>query len=192
MLLGEFRQFPVTASVAFVCLVVFALIQLLGLPAVFYWLRFPVLEDSIYSWQLWRWFSPVFVHFSVFHIAFNVLLWCWLGRMVELWQGSRWLWILFLLASILPSVAQYWVSGPNFGGLSGVVYALVGYVWLLGKLKPESGLFLANGVMVQVFLWLVLGFTGLLDVVIGPVANAAHLGGLLLGLLFAVVHYWRL
>ncbi len=75
------------------------------------------------------------------------------------------------------------VSGPNFGGLSGVVYGLFGYVWWLGWLKPEKGLGISNALVGFLLVWLMLGY---LDVLPVNMANTAHLLGLLTGCLMAL------
>ncbi|HAD47374.1 MAG TPA: rhomboid family intramembrane serine protease, partial [Idiomarina sp.] len=78
---------------------------------------------------------------------------------------------------------QYVVSGPNFGGLSGVVYGLLGFCWLysFGRRTP---LWLPPGLIVFMVGWLILGYTGVLWV---NIANEAHLAGLLSGCLAGVV-----
>jgi GlpG protein len=75
------------------------------------------------------------------------------------------------------------VTGANFGGLSGVVYALVGFVWWFGYLAPEQGLSLAKPIVAFLLFWLVLGFVDLLPV---NLANTAHLLGLISGCLLAL------
>ncbi|MGO3799452.1 MAG: rhomboid family intramembrane serine protease, partial [Vibrio casei] len=77
----------------------------------------------------------------------------------------------------LSGAAQYWVEGANFGGLSGVVYALMGYLWVIGWRRPDKGLFIPRPLVVFMLAWLVLGF-------VQPfmaIANSAHLVGLLAG-----------
>ena len=74
------------------------------------------------------------------------------------------------------------VDGPSFGGLSGVVYALVGYVWWLGWLMPEKGLSLSKPIIGFMLFWLLLGYTSLMPI---NVANTAHLLGLLSGCMLA-------
>ena len=69
-------------------------------------------------------------------------------------------------------------SGPTFGGLSGVNYALFGFLWLRGK-YDRTGLWRLNPVIVQTMLiWFVICLTGLL----GPIANMAHAAGLAFGM----------
>ncbi|MDF5668386.1 rhomboid family intramembrane serine protease, partial [Vibrio parahaemolyticus] len=70
----------------------------------------------------------------------------------------------------------------NLGGLSGVVYALLGYLWILGYRLPHLGLPLPKPIIVFMLVWLVLGF-------VQPfmaIANTAHLVGLLSGMAIAL------
>ncbi len=157
------------------CIVVFALLQLGVQSEVFATLHFPAHASQ--QWQLWRWFTHAFLHFSVIHIAFNVLWWWQLGGDVEKKLGAGKLLSLFLFSAATSGLGQYWVEGANFGGLSGVVYALVGYLWMLGYYAPKLGLGLSKPIVGFMLVWLVLGF-------VQPfmaIANTAHLVGLLCG-----------
>jgi len=134
--------------------------------------------------QLWRWFTPALLHFSPLHILFNLLWWWYLGGPVERRLGSGKLFTLAVVSALVSNWGQAIFSGIYFGGLSGVVYALMGYVWLTGELKPERQLSLPRGLMVFSIVWLVLGY---FDVFGLAIANAAHVFGLILGLLMAFV-----
>ncbi len=129
-----------------------------------------------------RLIGPVFFHFSILHIAFNTMWWWQLGGDIEQRLGKFELLQLFLISGILSNVAQFLVSGPNFGGLSGVVYGVVGYVWWAGWLAPEKGLQLSRPIIGFLLFWLLLGFVDMLPV---NVANTAHLVGLIVGCLLA-------
>lgn len=130
----------------------------------------------------YRLITPALFHFSLLHIVFNSLWWWQLGGDIESQIGKGSLINLFLLSAIISNSGQFLVSGSNFGGLSGVVYALVGYVWLLGWLKPEKGVSLPNAMIVFLLGWLVLGFVDVLPI---NMANTAHLLGLMTGCLMA-------
>ena len=130
-----------------------------------------------------RLIGPVFFHFSWLHIVFNTMWWWQLGGSIEKTLGKATLINVLLLSAIVSNLGQYLVSGSNFGGLSGVVYALVGFVWWFGYLAPERGLSLAKPIVGFLLFWLVLGFADLLPV---NVANTAHLLGLISGCLLAV------
>ena len=85
--------------------------------------------------QYWRLLTPVFIHFGWLHIAFNSL-WMWeLGGKLELRLGSAMLGLLVVITGTGSNIAQFLYTGPSlFGGMSGVVYGLLGYCWVLGRL----------------------------------------------------------
>ncbi|MEL0628360.1 rhomboid family intramembrane serine protease GlpG [Psychromonas aquatilis] len=136
--------------------------------------------------QSWRFITPAFLHFSLLHIVFNLLWWWQLAGLVEKRQGRQRLLILFIFSAMASNLAQFFLVGPYFGGLSGVVYALAGYCWLFGKLDKTSPVNLNNTIFIFLLGWLVLGFVNLLP---ANVANYAHLVGLLAGLLLAATCY---
>jgi GlpG protein len=130
-----------------------------------------------------RLLGPAFFHFSWMHIVFNTMWWWQLGGSIEKKLGKTTLINLLLISAIASNVGQYLVSGANFGGLSGVVYALVGFVWWFGYLAPDKGLSLSKPLVFFLLCWLVLGFADLLPI---KMANTAHLLGLLSGCFLAV------
>lgn len=132
--------------------------------------------------QLWRLVSPIFLHLDIIHLFFN-MYWLWIfGRMIEGRKGLAVMAGLVLLGAVLPNYAQYLIDHPQFGGMSGVLYALFGYLWVKGKYDPTDGLGLNRQVVVILTIWLVLGF-----LVFTNIANYAHLGGLVVGAAFAGV-----
>jgi GlpG protein len=144
------------------------------------------LAESLGSGQLWRLFTPALMHFSLPHILFN-LLWVWVaGRAIETLHGRTALLGLVLLSALVSNLAQFWVSGPMFGGMSGVVFALLGYAWLWDRRGGRPAIGLPPALMGLMLLWLVLGFAGVLEYVgVGAIANTAHLAGLVAGLVWA-------
>ena len=101
-------------------------------------------------------------------------------------MGGRRLLVLFLVSALLSGYGQYWVEGVYFGGLSGVVYALVGYLWMIGVRAPQLNLSIPNPILGFMLIWLVLGF-------VQPflaIANTAHLVGLMSGVLLGIGIHW--
>lgn len=172
---------PVTLLVMLACSVIFVMQQLGAGNAVFSMLHFPAFTGQ--EWQLWRWISHALLHFSVMHIAFNLLWWWQLGGDIEQRLGTGKLLQLFVVSAALSGAGQYWVEGANFGGLSGVVYALVGYLWMLGYKAPQLGLNMPKPIIGFMLVWLVLGFMQPFM----AIANTAHLVGLLSGVAIGLV-----
>lgn len=154
-------------------------------------LQYAALEQVLLSGQLWRLWTPVFMHFSVIHILFN-LLWVWIvGGKMEATQGAWSLLGLVLFSGLMSNLAQFWVSGPMFGGMSGVVFALIAYSWIWDRHVSTPRFGLPPALMGLLLFWLVLGFTGVLEGVgLGAIANTAHLVGLVCGLIWLPVGRW--
>lgn len=189
-LLANFKE-NFFAHAGMVTLVVFTLCWLVFIGSNLGWSRsifselqfFPRLSIDAFLAEPWRLLGPAFFHFSWLHIVFNTMWWWQLGGSIEQILGKGTLINLLLISAIVSNLGQFFVSGANFGGLSGVVYALVGFVWWYGYLAPEKGLSLSKPLIGFLLFWLLLGFVDVLPV---NVANTAHLLGLISGCLLAI------
>lgn len=147
----------------------------------------PVLPE-VFQGEIWRLFSPMFLHFGIFHIVFNMLLTWELGRLVEWRQGAMILAILTAITSLASNLSQYLVIGPNFGGMSGVIYGFFGYTWIQSLTNPKFGIQI-NPVIVKLLLgWFLICWSGVLEKFFGlGIANTAHTAGLASGILMSLV-----
>lgn len=134
--------------------------------------------------QPWRLFTPALIHLSATHLFFNLFWWWYLGGRLELRFGSGHLALVTAVTAIAANLAQWYSSGPLFGGLSGVVYGLLGFCAVYGW-QRRTTLTLPNALLVFMVGWLVLGYTDLLWV---NMANEAHLFGLLSGLALGAIY----
>ena len=138
----------------------------------------PVLKGDF-----WRPVTPIFIHFGILHLLFNMIWMYQLAALVEFARGTRRYLILVFILAVTSNLGEcYWslwhARFPLFGGMSGVVFGMIGYVWIKGKTQPHEGLTLRPDTVVYSFLWLFLCMGG----VVGHVANAAHLVGLIVGI----------
>ncbi len=199
----QFKNTPITILLIALTLLVAAATQLgadLNVISHFTITPFELKNGSIYFYDLsevmarheyWRLFSPALLHFSVMHIVFN-LLWVWdIGRKLEYLLGSV-VWSSgVVIVAVASNVVQYEIDGyPLFGGLSGVVYGLIGFAWLLPLLNKRWPTIVSKQLMVFFIIWLGVGYTPFPEMIgIGSIANTAHSIGLLTGLLLGSV-YW--
>ncbi|MFT0212786.1 rhomboid family intramembrane serine protease [Pseudomonas sp. F1_0610] len=142
--------------------------------------------------EIWRWFTPMFLHFGVAHIAMNSLWMFELGRRIERQVGSLNFMLLALLTGFIANAAQFiYEPSPFFGGLSGLIYALLGYCWIYNRFIPSVFADLPRAIIVMMLVWLVVCMTGILGAMgLGKIANAAHLGGLISGCLAGALFGW--
>ena len=128
--------------------------------------------------EIWRVFTPIFLHFNFLHILFNMFWLHDLGGQIEKRKGPKFFISFILLIALVSNLTQFTLTGPAFGGMSGVVYGLFGYVWVKTRLDPADGFRLDPMVAMIMFGFFLICFTG----VFGGIANWAHAGGLAVGL----------
>lgn len=130
--------------------------------------------------QFWRVFTPILIHFDVLHLFFNMMGLIYLGGMIEARHNGFRLAVKILAFAAATNLAQYAWHNPNFGGMSGVVFGLFGYVWVRSKLDPQSGFYIDPTNVILMVFWFFLCMTDL----VGPIANMAHAVGLGSGLIW--------
>ena len=139
--------------------------------------------------QWWRLISPIFLHFSFAHLAFNCLWIYILGEKIERIDGSLIFISLVIFTAISSNSLQFFWNGSSlFGGLSGVIYGLIGFCMIIEMDSSRDIYDIPPGLYMFMVIWMILGFLGILELFgFGSVANFAHLGGLVSGIIFAMV-----
>ena len=133
--------------------------------------------ERVQAGQAWRLFTPALIHFSLWHLLFNLLWLQDLGTVLEAKLGTARFAAVVAIVALVSNFSQYAVGGAGFGGLSGVVYGVFGYLWVRGKRDFHFGVILSPMTSGLLLVFLALGIFGLL----GPTANAAHFSGLVAG-----------
>ena len=152
-------QDPVTVILLVVSAVVFVVTMPSTKKALLDWLWFsvPELTDfpgpawvpksawlplaSVLRGEVWRLISPIFIHMGWVHLVFNMLMLVSVGAAVERVIGSWAIALLVLGLAVISNTAEA-VFGPglHFGGMSGVLYGLAGFSWVMGMVAPQRGL----------------------------------------------------
>lgn len=161
------------------------------------------LFEKIREGQVWRLFSPCILHYDIFHLFFNMIWLLVLGKQLEQ-RIRKFRYIIFIIITgILSNIAQYFMGGFEFLGFSGVLCAMLGFVWARKKYAPWEGYQLQkstiNFIAFYVFLMFGIQFisflleifsTSSLPVTIG---NTAHISGGIIGYLLGRFNFfsWR-
>lgn len=141
------------------------------------------LFESLLRGEIWRLVTPIFLHFGILHILFNGMWIKDLGSYFESQKGTKSFFIFILVAAIFSNTLQYVAMGrPEFGGLSGIVYAFLGQTWIEGKIDDNAHFKLPKIVVIQMIGWYLLCLTG----AIGNIANIAHGVGLSVGMIWGL------
>ncbi len=127
-------------------------------------------------YEVWRIVTPIFLHFGLIHIFFNMWMLRYFGAAVEHRHSTLTLGVMVLVMGGLSNLAQAFFTMGLFGGMSGVIYGLFAYLWIRGRLDPRFGIAIPRSTVIVLLAWMVLGFVGFLNM-----ANMAHLGGLVVG-----------
>jgi GlpG protein len=154
---------------------------------------------SVRQGEVWRLVTPIFIHYGMMHIVFNMIWLYSFGSPVEDRRGSPFLLLLVLALAVSSNVGQavevaLRERGALFGGMSGVGYGLFGYMAIKGKFDNRERYFLSPGTTFIALLWLGLcilrdipPFSRMLEGAIPAIANTAHLVGLAVGAAIAYV-----
>ncbi|MBT0962024.1 rhomboid family intramembrane serine protease [Denitromonas iodatirespirans] len=132
--------------------------------------------------QPWRLVTGLFLHGGLLHVALNMLALYQGGQLAERVFGSRPFLMLYLACGVVASVASVWwrPSGLSIGAsgaVFGVFGALLGYVLVCRHAVPVAiARRLRRGLLIFIAYSLAAG------VLLPGIDNAAHLGGLLTGI----------
>ncbi len=130
--------------------------------------------------QVWRLFTCVFIHIGIFHIAMNMYALLNIGVMLERLIGSTRFLVAYLLCGIGASMASLWWHDVTVSaGASGAIFGMYGVFLALltsNLIEKQTRTTLLSSILLFVVFNLTVGTAGNID-------NAAHIGGLLSGLL---------
>jgi len=152
------------------------------------------LFGKIRQGEYWRLITPIFLHGGILHILFNMMIVWVFGKQIENRIGKFRLFCMVIVIGVVTNVAQYLMTGPLFYGFSGVAVGMGGFIWMRQRIAPWEGYpihpssLLSLGLFVMIiwaldFLLMTLQFFGLSSFQT-QIANTAHIGGGLLGILF--------
>jgi len=164
------------------CVLIFVCFQILGVDFYSY-LSIVKKNQPISLGEPWRFFTPSLLHFSLIQLAFNLSWWWIVASRIEINLSSLKLINLFLISSLISNMCQFYFIN-NFGGLAGVIYALIGYSWVSGKISPQKGLYLETPLFNFSLIWLGISY---LEIFSFSVAYPMLISGLITGGIMALI-----
>lgn len=141
--------------------------------------------------QWWRLLSSAFLHGSILHLGFNSYAVYVFAPMIERLLGSYRLLTLSVVTAVVGSFASFLHSDTPSVGFSGAVFGLVGVLFgMTYKYRDQLPDHMAKSIrkgMIQIAaINVFIGF------VVPMIDNAAHLGGMAAGVVFAFLSASRL
>ena len=149
--------------------------------------------------EAWRLVTPIFIHFGAWHLAFNLIALYQLGRVLEDRYGTSSLGVVIVVIAVISNALQMgvpiaWGGLPivsrdgwgvaQFGGISGVVFGLLGLAWMKSRYDWSAGFYVPRATIVWALAWIVLGMSPLDELLFGvSMANWAHGAGFVVGVI---------
>ncbi len=159
----------------------------------------PLFEKE-HQGEVWRLFTPALLHNDIFHIFFNMIWLIVLGRQMEHRLGAFRYLLFLLITGIVTNTAQYLMSGPNFIGFSGILCAMLTFIWVRMKKTAWEGYLLQESTML--FLMFFIFTIAAIQLVsffmeinnkapfVVAIANTAHITGLIIGAILGRMNFF--
>jgi membrane associated rhomboid family serine protease len=136
---------------------------------------------AVQNGDYYRLISSAFLHFGLFHIAFNMYALYWLGTALESYVGSLRFGAIYLISALAGSFgALLWTPNALTAGASGAIFGLMGALLVLERQRGMSLLEGPIGGLLLVNLLFTFAFSGSISV-------GGHIGGLIGGVLAGLV-----
>lgn len=183
---------PVTLALILINIIVFTALSFMGSTEDAYFMvehGALSLNKIMANFEFYRIFSSVFMHFGMEHLAANMLaLWVF-GERVEKAVGKIRFLILYIISGIVGNLVSLFISYMSgssavSAGASGAVFGIIGALFAIVIVNRGKYGDLTGGRAIFLVLYSVFsGFSG------EGIDNAAHIGGLVTGLLLGFVLY---
>jgi rhomboid protease GluP len=144
-----------------------------------------------YTGEYWRLLTSMFLHGGTIHLAMNLFALFQVGSLFEIMFGTRRFTIIYFVTGIAASITSM-LRMPLLGvsvGASGAIFGILGaFVFSVLRSPVWRHERAARGLVMQCVFWI--GLNIVIGLQIAQIDNAAHIGGLVAGLIlgFALPH----
>ncbi len=156
--------------------------------------------EKIREGQWWRLFTPCLLHSDLFHLFFNMIWLVVLGRQMEQKIGSLRYTLFIVITAVFSNTAQYLMSGSNFLGFSGVLCAMLAFIWVRQRRAGWEGYQLDKSTFTFItffilFMFALQNLSFFLEVYSNTtmpigIANTAHLTGAFIGFILGRMQFF--
>lgn len=148
-----------------------------------------MMYEQVRDGEIWRILTGPYFHYSIFHFLVNSVLLLFIGTITWSVLGKVSV-ITFIIGNIAGSYLQMTFGGDlfnNFGGISGGVYALFGFLIVFSIIDKNV---LPKGFPLLLFNVAIIGIFGS-EITSINAATTAHIGGLIVGMTYAVIYFLK-
>jgi membrane associated rhomboid family serine protease len=142
----------------------------------------------IWEGDIWRIFVNLFHHGNLMHIFFNLYALYIFGSFSELFLGKFKYLIFIILCGLFQQISCQLTIEPGAIGLSGIIFGLFGFLWMIKPLDPTIEKFmrpeLIKLMLVQLVIFIPLTYFNFINI-----ANVGHISGLVYGVLFGYIFF---
>ncbi len=139
--------------------------------------------------ELYRLITCMFMHFGFIHLVENMFILYFVGSMVERALGKGRFLIIYLVSGLFSGVSMVIVqlftnSGSVAAGASGAIFGIIGTMFIIIIKNRQF-----HRRLILPMLLLAVSYALFMGITAGGAGNAAHIGGLLTGLLLSAILY---
>lgn len=151
-----------------------------------------VLNDSaLYSGQIWRFLTAVFLHGSITHLLFNLFALALFGGILESLIGSKRFLSIFFVTGILANLVSVNFYSSSLGA-SGAIFGVIGALIIIRPTLPVWAFGMPMPIFIAGIVWIGADVLGAIGFFTGnPIdntGNIAHLSGMFFGFIFGAVY----
>lgn len=183
--LFSFKKPTATYSLILICILIFILMYILGNGSedTYTLLKFGANLDVLTkNGQYYRLFTSMFLHIGIIHLLCNMYSLYIIGREVEIVFTKKKYLIIYLLSGIAGSILSLAFNHNTVcAGASGAIFGLLGALLYFGYYyRAYLGASVTRSILPVVIINLIIGFAST------GIDNAAHIGGLVGGILITM------
>lgn len=149
-------------------------------------------SDALFSFEVWRFFTSIFLHGGIAHLFLNGFALLLFGSILESFIGGKRFLGVFFVTGILANLISVNFYDSSLGA-SGAIFGIIGALIIIRPTMPVWAFGLPMPIFIAGIIWAAADLLGAVGFLVGnPIdntGNIAHLSGMFFGFLFGF--YYR-